>query len=118
LLVAKLLQANGWKVVFYTNKRGFGFDLWASRGASAILVEVKSSFGLLGSITLTRLEHRAAEQYGENYILAAIENLEEGPVIRFIQDPVHTLRIQERTTREHLIPRGVWTAAQAFDTRA
>ena len=116
LLIGKLLQAAGWRVVFYTNRRGFGFDIWAARADAAIVVEVKSSFGDLGAITLTRLEHDAAQHFGQNYILATVENLQEAPVVRFIQDPIRVLRIEQRDTREYTIAREVWAgAAQPFD---
>ncbi|MBI4483102.1 MAG: DUF3883 domain-containing protein [Acidobacteria bacterium] len=119
LLVAKLLQAAGWSVVFYTNRRGFGFDIWARRGKSTMLVEVKSSFHGLGPITLTRLEHEAAKEYGQNYILAIVENVSEVPTVRFIQDPVRTLKIQKRTTREYHIARDAWAiAGQLFRLRS
>ncbi|MGC1831040.1 MAG: DUF3883 domain-containing protein [Candidatus Acidiferrales bacterium] len=119
LLIGKLLEAGGWRVVFYNNRRGFGFDLWASRGHAAIVIEVKSSFEELGGITLTRLEYEAARAHGRNYILATVENLRvEAPVIRFIQDPARVLDIQERNTREYAISRGAWIAsAQPFDAR-
>jgi hypothetical protein len=112
LLVGKLLQVASWDVVFYTNRRGFGFDIWARRGRAALVVEVKSSFEQLGPITLTRLEYEAAARHGCNYVLATVENLStDAPIVRFIQDPVRVLRIEERTTREYHIAREAWAAA-------
>jgi Holliday junction resolvase-like predicted endonuclease len=112
LLVAKLLDATGWTVVFYTNRRGFGFDLWARKEESVIVVEVKSAFGRLGSITFTRLEHDAALRYAENFYLAVVENVNDNPTVRFIQDPAR-LHAQERQTREFVLPRDIWEAAVA-----
>ena len=112
LLVGKLLEADGWEVAFYTNRRGFGFDIWAHRGESAIVVEVKSSLGTAGSITFTELEHQAATEYGENYILAIVERLEEeAPKVYFITNPAGVLDMQPRNTKEYYIRRSVWEAA-------
>ncbi|HWR35399.1 MAG TPA: DUF3883 domain-containing protein [Clostridia bacterium] len=110
LLVAKLLEAAGWRVVFYTNRRGFGFDLWAKNGEAVMLVEVKSSLARLGSISLTRVEHAAAQQYGNNFYLAAVENLAGTPTVQFIQNPAG-LTIQEQHTTEYNIRRDVWERA-------
>lgn len=116
ILVGKLLKAAGWEVVYYTNRRGFGFDLWARRGNSAIVVEVKSSVDRLGSVTLTRLEYEAGVQYGRNYLLAVVENLGQSPTIRFIQNPGNTVRIERIDTLEYRIARDAWeTAAQPFE---
>jgi len=112
LLLGKLLTAAGWEIAYYTNRRGFGFDLWARRGPAAIVIEVKSSFGQLGSITLTELEYQAARHYGENYLLAAVEHVgTETPLIRLIQNPVQALLIQERTTREYHVAHRSWVDA-------
>jgi Holliday junction resolvase-like predicted endonuclease len=110
LLVAKLLEGTGWTVVFYTNRRGFGFDLWARRRESVIVVEVKSAFGRLGPITLTRLEHAAAAQHTDNFYLAVVENVNANPRVRFIQNPAR-LPVQERETREYVLRRDIWEAA-------
>jgi len=110
LLVAKLLEATGWIVVFYTSRRGFGFDLWARKDESVIVVEVKSAFGRLGAITLTRLEHAAASQYTENFYIAVVENVNDNPKVRFIQNPAR-LNVHEHQTREYILPRDIWEAA-------
>lgn len=111
LLIGKLLEAEGWEVVFYTNRRGFGFDIWAKKGNTAIVVEVKSSLGRLGTIVMTRLEYEAAEHHGENYILVTVENLDQGPpTINLIQNPVSTISsgITRRRTTDYHIPRRAW----------
>jgi hypothetical protein len=114
ILVGKFLQADGWAVSYYTNRRGFGFDLYAVRGDSAILVEVKSANGQLGSITLTRYEYEAAIQYGPNYILAIVESLETEPSIRLIQDPAASMTIEERPSVTYSINRTEWQATPEF----
>jgi hypothetical protein len=77
-----------------------------------MVVEVKSSFGQLGPITLTRLEYEAAAYHGRNYVLVTIEGLsEDTPIIRFIENPVRALKVEERNTREYRITRETWAAA-------
>ncbi|MDA2932246.1 DUF3883 domain-containing protein [Nitrospinae bacterium AH-259-F20] len=111
LLVGKLLEANDWEVVFYSNRRGFGFDIWARRENAAILVEVKSSLRRLGRIILTRLEYEAAIKHRENYFLVTVEGLgRDDPIINFIQDPASVIgsQIERRRTEEYHIPRRAW----------
>jgi hypothetical protein len=110
LLVAKLLKSDGWRVVFYTNRRGFGFDLWAKKNESVMVIEVKSSFARMGAITLTRLEFEAAAQYRENYYIAVVEDLNLLPTVRFIQNP-RMLAFNEQMNREYLLRREVWHPA-------
>ena len=110
LLVAKLLKSDGWRVVFYTNRRGFGFDLWAKKNESVMVIEVKSSFARMGAITLTRLEFEAAARYRENYYIAVVEDLNLLPTVRFIQNP-RMLAFNEQMNREYLLRREVWQPA-------
>lgn len=110
--VAKILRSQGWEVAFYTNRRGYGFDLWARRGDRAMVLEVKSSLGALGEITLTSLEFRAAREYGGNYVLALVENVgSDDPYLRMIQNPVRNLRIAERMEQSYVITRAHWVEA-------
>lgn len=107
--VAKILRSQGWKVVFYTNRRGFGFDLWASRGNKAMLVEVKSSLGELSTVTLTKTEYRAAKENKDNYFLALVEKLDtEHPTITIVPNPINNLNIETRKTTSYTIPRSEW----------
>lgn len=111
IFVGKLLDAAGWRVVYYTNRRGFGFDLWASRGQSAILVEVKSSLGTLGTVAMTDLEYQAAQDHGPNFFLALVEDLGgDSPKVVLVQDPAAQLRIDERISSAYHVPRSEWTA--------
>ncbi len=116
ILVGKLLHAAGWEVLYYGGRRGFGFDIWAKKDEAPMLVEVKSSFRQLGSLTLTRLEYEAARAHGPNYVLAVVENLAtENPSVRLIADPLRHLRVEEVETREYRITRPVWApAAEPF----
>lgn len=117
ILIGKLLEAAGWSVVYYTNRRGFGFDIWARRGDSAIVVEVKSSVGTLSTITLTQLEFQSATHHRANYLLATVENLStENPLVGFVQDPILNLKITEHSTNEYHITRAEWgSASRAID---
>lgn len=111
-LVGKLLVSLGWNVVYYGSRRGFGFDLWAAKGGSAILVEVKSSTGSMGTITLTRLEYEAARVHAENYVLAIVENISsESPAVGFIQNPAEALSVEQINTVEYRISRVAWSSA-------
>lgn len=65
--VAKILKSQGWAVSFFTNKRGYGFDLWARKDDLAMVLEVKSSVGSLGQINLTPNEYKAAQHYKDNF---------------------------------------------------
>lgn len=107
--VAKVLRAQGWEVAFYTNRRGYGFDLWARRGNRAMVIEVKSSLGALGAVTLTPTEYQAAKHHGDSYILALVEHTgSDAPVVRMIQNPLANLTIDTRTSTTHLISRTAW----------
>lgn len=110
--VAKVLRSNGWEVVFYTNRRGYGFDLWARRGILAMVIEVKSSLGELGTVTLTSTEYRAAQKHGESYFLALVENIEsDQPRLRMIQNPIARTEVQRRDTVSYVISRSEWLRA-------
>jgi len=115
ILVGKLLEAKGWRVVYYSNRRGFGFDLWASKDASAIVIEVKSSVGEVGPIVLTPLEYEAAQHHRSNYVLAIVENVETAPSFRFIQDPITSLQVNPRENVEYIITRADWVRVALED---
>ncbi len=116
LLVAKLLRASGWSVAYYTNKRGFGFDLWAQRSGVGLVVEVKSSIGSMGAVVLTRTEYEAAVYYGANFVLAIVEDvLSARPVLRVIRNPVSSTEIVKQETHQFTIGRASWEAAASAD---
>lgn len=107
--VAKVLRSQGWEVAFYTNRRGYGFDLWARRKDRAMVVEVKSSIDALGEVTLTPTEFRAAQEHGDSYVLALVERMgSASPRLRMIQNPVATLQIEERMSASYVITRAEW----------
>ena len=110
--VAKMLRADGWEVAFYTNRRGYGFDLWARRGNAAMVVEVKSSLGALGAVSLTATELEAASEYGDNYVLALVERIgTDEPELRLLQNPLSKVKAQEVQTVKYVIARAEWEAA-------
>lgn len=112
--VAKVLRSQGWFVVFYTNRRGFGFDLWARKDNRAMLIEVKSSLEKLGTISLTPTEYHAAIEHGQNYILALVENMNShSPSITFLQNPAGKINIIKTTTLSYTISRKQWKEAES-----
>ena len=114
LLVGKMLEADGWKVVYYSHRRGFGFDIWAQRAEQASLIEVKSAVNSASTVTLTRLEYEAAQQYPANYVLAIVEQLgTRSPIIHYVSNPAAVLTITESASPEYRIARNSWEAAAA-----
>ena len=110
--VAKVLRSQGWEVAFYTNQRGYGFDLWARREDRAMVVEVKSSLGALGAVSLTPMEHQAAQVHGDSYVLALVEHMDSvSPRLHMIQNPVAALEIEERMSASYVIARAAWHRA-------
>ena len=110
--VAKVLRSQGWDVAFYTNRRGYGFDLWARRENRAMMVEVKSSLGVLGAVNLTPTEYRAAQEHSDSYVLALVEYMDSAsPRLLMIQNPATVLEIEERTSASYVIPRAQWLRA-------
>lgn len=110
--VAKVLRSQGWEVAFYTNRRGYGFDLWARQENRAMMVEVKSSLGRLGAVSLTSTEHRAAQEHGDSYVLALVEHMDsDSPQLRLIQNPVAALEIEEVMSASYVIARAEWLRA-------
>lgn len=110
--VAKVLRSQGWEVAFYTNRRGYGFDLWAHQENRAMVVEVKSSVGALGAVSLTPTEFQAAREHGDSYVLALVERMDsDSPRLRMIQNPVATIEIVERMSASYVISRAEWLRA-------
>ena len=110
--VAKVLRSQGWEVAFYTNRRGYGFDLWARREDRAMVVEVKSSLGALGAVNLTPTEYQAAQEHSDSYVLALVEHMDSvSPSLHMIQNPVAVLEIEERMSASYVIARAEWFRA-------
>jgi hypothetical protein len=107
--VAKILRANGWRIVFYSRKRGYGFDLWAKKNNKIMVLEVKSSISNLGAITLTPNEYEAAQRYNDNYFLVLVENIQSDlPSVSMIQNPVDRLHINRVSLESYRIPANDW----------
>jgi Protein NO VEIN, C-terminal len=108
-LVAKLLRSQGWTVAFYTHRRGYGFDLWATKDDVGMMVEVKSSMQQAGSIMLTETEYIAAQSYGPNYVIAVVEYLATPhPQVHMINNPANTVRFEEQNTAYYVASRIEW----------
>lgn len=74
-----------------------------------MVVEVKSSLGALGAISLTATEYQAAQEHGESYVLALVEDMDSvSPQLRMIQDPASVLEIEERMSASYVITRAEW----------
>lgn len=109
--VAKILKSQGWIVSFFTNKRGYGFDLWARKDDLAMVLEVKSSVGSIGQINLTPNEYKAAQHYKANFYLALVENIGSvEPKMTLIQNPFECLVFSEKKTEFHAVSEKVWRA--------
>ena len=110
--VAKVLRSQGWQVAFYTNRRGYGFDLWARKDDRPMLVEVKSSVGRHGAVTLTRSEYLAAKEHGASFVLAVVEDMAtDSPRLTMVQDPANAAKVSERSTVAYRIKREHWLRA-------
>ncbi|MBM4904857.1 DUF3883 domain-containing protein [Vibrio parahaemolyticus] len=97
--VASVYRSEGWDVHFYTNKRGYGFDLWASKDDSAVYIEVKSSVDVVNSVTLTETEYKAAQKYRAQYMLVLVDNSgKSNQKLRILEDPFGKLEFAERAT--------------------
>lgn len=77
-----------------------------------MVVEVKSSLGRLGAVSLTSTEYRAAQEHGDSYVLALVEHVDsDSPQLRLIQNPVAALEIEEVVSASYVIARAEWLRA-------
>ena len=107
--VAKVLRSQGWKVAFYTHRRGYGFDLWACKDEKPMLIEVKSSKEELGTVKLTRLEYLAAKKHRNSYVLAIVEHVgTSSPQMSIVQNPANVKNITKQSRTEYTIARSNW----------
>lgn len=114
LLVGKIFAAAGWEVVYYNQRRGYGFDLWVRKDGQAFVVEVKSFLGQGGGVTLTALEHKAAQHHGENFLLVIVENASGGsPTMHVIQNPAAALAFNQAQISQFSVGRAAWLQAAA-----
>ncbi len=74
-----------------------------------MVVEVKSSIVVLGAVSLTPTEYRAAQEYGDSYVLALVEHMDSvSPRLCMIRNPVAALQIEERMSASYVIARAEW----------
>lgn len=110
--VAKVLSSQGWRVAFYTNRRGYGFDLWARKGERAMLIEVKSSVGQHDAVILTQAEYLAARKHGKNFILAIVEDMgKKDPRLTLVQNPAKATTVSKQASVAYRIARSDWLKA-------
>ena len=87
IAVARNLQEFSWLVSYTGNESGLGYDLLAHRARNTLRVEVKSSVSVCTPI-LTEEEWRAAQEYGENFVLAVVDFYGSiGQRISYLQNP-------------------------------
>jgi hypothetical protein len=109
LFIGKMFAADGWKVVYYNQRRGYGFDLWVQKADKAFLIEVKSFSGQGGSVALTPLEYEAAQHHGDNFLLIVVEDAAtSAPSVHVIQNPVSVIRFRERILSQFSAARADW----------
>lgn len=110
LAIADDLVAHGWIVAYRGNQPGVGYDLEATRPATTLRVEVKSSIGLT-TPELTESEWAEAQKDGDTYILAIVDYYgTPQQTITYVRNPAlapHTERtvIVSRIPRAGLAPR-------------
>ena len=88
IAVARNLQEHNWTVSYTGNVRGVGHDLLATQGGNTLRVEVKSSVSLCRP-ELTEEEWKAAQRYGDSYVLAVVDFYgSPGQRISYVRNPV------------------------------
>lgn len=105
LAVAQDLQLRGWNVAYRGNQRAFGYDLEASRKSEVLRIEVKSSVAFT-SPELTEAEWKAAQKYGEGYILAVVDFVKsETQSIWYVRNPAASVVPTEKAVVVYRFPR-------------
>lgn len=104
--VADDLASHGWRVAYRGRQTGVGYDLEADDESGARLrVEVKSSVGFT-TPELTESEWNAAQEHGEEYILAVVDFFgSPQQAIWYVRNPAATATPTERTTTIYRLPR-------------
>lgn len=104
LAVAHALSSVGWAVA-YRGNQPFGYDLEAHRGGEVLRVEVKSSVSFVHP-QLTRSEWEAAQQYGEEFVLAVVDFVQsEEPAIWYVRNPAVATTPTEISNVNYRLPR-------------
>lgn len=105
LAVAAELINDGWDVVYRGNQRGFGYDLEAIREDQTLRVEVKSSVSFT-TPELTETEWLAAQNYGDEYVLAVVDFLgSDKQWIWYLRNPAAAAVPVELTMAVFRLPR-------------
>ena len=98
LAVARDLQAHGWAVRYVASVPLLGYDLETRQMDQILRIEVKSAFSTC-TPELTDSEWRAAQEYGDEYILAVVEFFgSEGQSISYVRNPAAHLESAEIQT--------------------
>jgi len=112
--VKRDLEDRGFKVIDVSGG-GFGCDLIAIKDERSLRIEVKSSIGPC-SPTLTDSEWQTATRFGDDYILAILDNFEpEGggdESIHYLPNPTSLdspNKVRHYSTTHHVIHRHTWT---------
>jgi hypothetical protein len=112
LRVGKIFASAGWEVVYYSQRRGYGFDLWVRKNNQAFVVEVKSFVGQGGAAMLTSLEYQDAQHHGLNFLLVLVENANsDAPTIHVVQNPTASLNFTQTQIYQFSAPRAEWLEA-------
>ena len=75
---------------------GDGYDFQITNNQQSYLAEVKGIRDRKGKFRLTKNEYQKAQDYKNDYIIAVVLNLNALPKILTIENPVNSLRFEER----------------------
>ena len=76
---------------------GDGYDFQISLSSAYFLAEIKGIRRTAGGIRLTENEHKKAEEFGHQYCLVVVSQLESRPRISTYFDPLSTLPFSKKT---------------------
>lgn len=82
-----------------TRDLGCGYDFEIHSNNEKFFIEVKGLSQHTGGILLTNKEWQIAKNKGDKYFIALVSNLNEIPVIKFIQNPFSILSPQENIVK-------------------
>lgn len=104
LAVAEELIGQDWEVTYRGNQPMIGYDLEARKREEIMRVEVKSSIGFTQP-ELSSSEWAAAQQYGEEYVLAVVDFVRDNRSIWYVRNPAAATNPIERTEVVYRLPR-------------
>ena len=70
---------------------GDGYDFQIKVNSEYFLAEVKGVREPSGNIRITKIEYLKAKEYGDNYILSIVSNLNNTPKISLVSNPLNNL---------------------------